>query len=225
MDTDMAPQTILLTGFEPYGGRGINPSFEVVQSLEGIKINGHTVVGKTMPVAFNGLQQRIDELISVYRPAAVISLGLWPGEPTIRLERYAVNISDFEIPDNEGVFLQSTVITEHSEVALKATAPLEEITARLLGAGIPARISNSAGTFLCNATLYCMLKATKVRGPNVPCGFVHLPYLPQQVAELILTLKKERNLELLQRADLSSMSLSTMICAVKVCLQTTLSRL
>ena len=220
----MATQPILLTGFEPYGGRGINPSFEVVQSLDGIKINGHTVVGQTMPVAFNGLQQRIDELINVYRPAAVIGLGLWPGEPMIRVERYAVNISDFEIPDNEGVFLQTTVITEHSEVALQATLPLEEITAQLLAAGIPARISNSAGTFLCNATLFYMLKATKNQGPNVPCGFVHLPYLPQQVAELILTLKKERNLELLQRADLSSMNLSTMISAVKVCLQTTVSQ-
>ncbi len=220
----MASQPILLTGFEPYGGRGINPSFEVVQSIDGIKINGHTVVGQTMPVAFNGLQQRIDELINVYRPAAVIGLGLWPGEPMIRVERYAVNLSDFEIPDNEGEYLQTTVITDHFEVALKATLPLEKITAQLLAAGIPARISNSAGTFLCNATLFFMLKATKDQGPNVPCGFVHLPYLPQQVAELILTLKKERNLELLQRADLSSMSLSTMISAVRVCLQTAVSQ-
>jgi pyroglutamyl-peptidase len=220
----MASQPILLTGFEPYGGRGINPSFEVVQSLDGIKISGHTVVGQTMPVTFNGLQQRIDELINIYCPAAVISLGLWPGEPMIRMERYAVNISDFEIPDNEGVFLQTTVITEHSEVALKATLPLEEITVQLLAAGIPARVSNSAGTFLCNATLFYMLKATKERDPIVPCGFMHLPYLPQQVAELILTLKKDRNLELLQRADLSSMNLSTMIRAVKVCLQTTVSQ-
>jgi pyroglutamyl-peptidase len=219
----MEPQTLLLTGFEPYGGRGVNPSGEVVKSLDGAQINGYEVVGQTMPVSFKNIQQRMEALIKDFNPAAVISLGLWPGEPMIRLERFAVNLTDFEIPDNDGLCLDKGNITGEGQVALSTTLPLREISEKLSAAGIPARISNTAGTFLCNATLFCALQTIKDQGLTTLCGFVHLPYLPRQVAELVAGLKKERQSELHQRADRASMSLDTMTRAVEICLQTTVA--
>ena len=221
----MKSQTLLLTGFEPYGGRGVNPSGEVAKSLNGVQINGFEVVGKTIPVSFNGLQERIGTLIRDCNPVAVISMGLWPGEPMIRLERFAVNLTDFEIPDNDGVYLDKGNISDQVKLALSATLPLREMTEKLLATGIPARISNTAGTFLCNATLFHALQIIEDHGWTTPCGFVHLPYLPQQVAELVVDLKKERQTELHQRSDLASMSLSTMTVAMEICLRTTTDHL
>jgi pyroglutamyl-peptidase len=221
----MKSQTLLLTGFEPYGGRGINPSGEVAISLNGSEINGYEVVGKTIPVSFNGIQERIETLINDFRPAAIISTGLWPGEPMIRLERFAVNLTDFEIPDNDGVYLDKGHISDAGKVVLSATLPLREITEKLLANGIPARISNTAGTFLCNATLFRALEMIENHGLTTPCGFIHLPYLPRQVAELVVDLKKERQTELHQRADLASMSLGAMTAAVEICLKTTVDHL
>ena len=221
----MESQTLLLTGFEPYGGRGVNPSEEVVKSLNDAQVSGYNVIGRTIPVSLNDLQERMARFIGDFNPVAVISMGLWPGEPMIRLERFAVNLTDFEIPDNDGVYLDEGCITNQGKVALNATLPLREISEKLLAAGIPARISNTAGTFLCNATLFRALQIIADRGLTSPCGFVHLPYLPQQVADLIVDLKKERQTELHQRADLASMSLSTMTMAAEICLQTTVSHL
>lgn len=221
----MKCQTLLLTGFEPYGGRGVNPSGEVAKALNSFQINGFEVVSKTIPVSFNGLQERIGTLIKDCNPAAVISMGLWPGEPMIRLERFAVNLTDFEIPDNDGLYLDKGNISDQGRLALRATLPLQEITENLLANGIPARTSNTAGTFLCNATLLHALQIIEDHGLTTPCGFVHLPYLPQQVAELVVDLKKERQTELHQRADLASMSLSTMTVAIEICLKTTIDHL
>ncbi|UCD81206.1 MAG: hypothetical protein JSW26_07205 [Desulfobacterales bacterium] len=217
----MESKTLLLTGFEPYGGRGLNPSGEVAKSLDGAQINGYKVVGRTIPVSFKNIQERMEALIKDCKPAAVISMGLWPGEPMIRLERFAVNLTDFEIPDNDGLYLDRGNITDQGQVALRATLPLRELSESLLAAGIPARISNTAGAFLCNATLFCALQTINKHGYKTLCGFVHLPYLPRQVAELVADLKKERQSELHQRADLASMSLGTMTRAVEICVQTT----
>ena len=100
--------------------------------------------------------------------------------------------------------------------------PLHAIQRRLLEAGIPARLSSTAGTFLCNATMYTFLH-TGPAGRGVPCGFVHLPYLPEQVAALLEDLRKEQLLELHQRADLASMSLATMVEAVRIVLGVSLA--
>ena len=153
-------------------------------------------MGRTLPVDFRGLQQRVRALLTEIDPIAVLNLGLWPGEATIRLERVALNLADFEIPDNAGELVQ--------DVPLDTEAP----------SAIPARLSNTAGTFLCNATMYTFLRQTT----DVPCGFVHLPYLPQQVASLLARAKEHRTLEQHQRADYASMSLPTMLEAVRIIL-------
>lgn len=221
----MEPSPILLIGFEPYGGRGLNPANEAVTALDGKYIGPHRIFGVTLPVVNKGLRQRIQEKIETLGPAILLSLGLWPGETMIRLERVGVNISDYEIPDQDGILIKNEPITKNSNEALFSTLPLEAIISRLLQEGIPGRISNSAGTFLCNAMLYNALRIIKDKRLNVACGFVHLPYLPSQVAEIIAEVKTEQKLELHQRADLASMELTTIIKAIEISLQTVISQL
>jgi len=212
----------LLTGFEPYGGRGVNPATVVVTRLDVAEIEGVRVAGRVLPVSFGALQSRIHELMQKVAPVVVVSLGLWPGEPTIRLERVALNLADFDIPDNDGALLRDDVVAAAAPTAIASTLPLRAIEGALLRAGIPARLSTTAGTFLCNTTMYTFLH-TEPAGRGVPCGFVHLPYLPEQVAVLLQDLRKEQVLELHQRADLASMSLATMVEAVRIVLGVSLA--
>ena len=215
----MSSRVALLTGFEPYGGRGANPAFEIMRRLDGGEIAGVPIVGRPLPVSYRELRSRIDGLLDDLNPAAVIGVGLWPGTPMIRLERIAINVADFEISDNDGAFLTDTAVEANAANALQATLPLRRIEQALLEAGIPARVSNTAGTFLCNATLFEFLHGLEARGRAVPCGFIHVPYLPGQVAELLARNRAERRLELEQRADLASMDLDVMVKAVRLALE------
>jgi len=218
----MTGKVALLTGFEPYGGRGVNPAFEVMRRLDGIAIGDVKVAGRPLPVSYEALNGKIDELLEELDPALIVSVGLWPGEPMIRLERIAVNVADFEIPDNDGLVVSDATIQGNAQTAFTTTLPLRAIEAALLSAGIPNRVSNTAGTFLCNATMFGFLQALAARGRAVPCGFVHVPYLPSQVAEMLRKTKQERRLEREQRADIASMSLETMTAAVRTVLEISL---
>jgi pyroglutamyl-peptidase len=209
--------TALVTGFEPYGGRSLNPSAELARALDGARFGGLTVVGRTLPVALAGLAERLESWLDELEPALIIALGLWPGEPTIRLERFGVNLADFDIADNAGVRAEDAAIAAAGATALAATLPLRAIERRLLAEGIPVRLSNTAGTYLCNATLYSLLHALERRHRRTPCGFIHLPYLPEQVAALLAEGRAGR-LELHQRADFASMDLATMKRAVTLAL-------
>jgi pyroglutamyl-peptidase len=212
---------MLLTGFESYGGRSLNPSEQVVKRLAGAEISGVRVVGHTLPVSYAELGTRIAALIEEVRPRAVICLGLWPGTPMLRLERIAVNIADFEIPDNVGLMTRDPVVAGGAEAYL-STLPIHAIHDRLLEAGIPARLSGSAGTFLCNALMYHALRCCAEHAPAAPCGFIHLPYLPEQVSTLLLEMREWAKVELHQRADLASMALEVQIEGVRLALKTTL---
>src|SRR2546428_7035646 len=96
-------QVVLVTGFEPYGGRGINPAAEVAKRRNGLAVDRGVAVGQTLPVSFRGLREHMAAVLGEIDPVAILSLGLWPGEPVIRLERVAQNLAAFEIPDNEGL--------------------------------------------------------------------------------------------------------------------------
>jgi pyroglutamyl-peptidase len=212
---------MLLTGFESYGGRSLNPAEQVVKQLDGAEIRGIRVNGRTLPVDYQGLRRRITRLIEDTQPRAVICLGLWPGTPMLRLERIAVNIADFEIPDNLGHMARGPVVEGGAE-AYASTLPIHAIQDRLLEAGIPARLSASAGTFLCNALMYHALGISAERAPAAPSGFIHLPYVPEQVSALILQMREGAKVELHQRADLVSMALEMQMEAVRIAIETTL---
>jgi pyroglutamyl-peptidase len=209
----------LVTGFAGYGGRGRNPAGEAAKALDGRSIGGLAVAGRVLPVSYGSLDADLQRLMDELRPRLVISLGLWPGEPMIRLERVAINVADFEIPDNEGAFLTDMPVSGNGPAALAATLPLRGIEAALLEAGIPARISSTAGTFLCNATLYSTLHHADRLSPRPLAGFVHLPYLPEQVADIVRTVRKSRNLELGQRADIASMDFGAILRAVTITIE------
>jgi pyroglutamyl-peptidase len=211
-------EVALVTGFAGYGGRGRNPSGETAKALDGRTIDGLKVVGRVLPVSYAKLQPLLQGLFEELKPRVAISVGLWPGEPTIRLERVGINVADFEIPDNEDAFLSGAPVNDNGDAAAFATLPLRAIEADLLAAGIPARLSATAGTFLCNATLYTIARLAQALQPRALAGFVHVPYLPEQAAELLVATREERKLELHQRADLASMDLSMMIRALEIAL-------
>ena len=198
----------LVTGFEPYGGHHANPSAVVAEALDGAAIAGLTVVGRVVPVAIQGLGRRIERLLGEHDPAIVVASGLAPGEPVIRLERIGVNLADFPIPDNRGRRPVERPLVRGGPDALFATLPLRAILGALNRRGIPARLSETAGLYLCNAMLYRLLLAAKV-----PCGFIHLPCLPSQAAG-----RRGKG-----EADppMPSMAAETMIEAVRVALAVT----
>jgi pyroglutamyl-peptidase len=213
---------MLLTGFESYGGRSANPADQVAQALDGAEIAGDRVTARTLPVNYAKLGPHIAQLIDETAPRAVICVGLWPGEPLLRLERIAVNIADFEVADNAGA-LERAAVVPGATAAYPSTLPLYAIQDRLLSAGIPARLSGSAGTFLCNALMYHALRTCSERDPTPVCGFIHLPYLPRQVAEIVLGTRDEARFELHQRADLASMPLDMMVEGVHLAIETSLT--
>jgi pyroglutamyl-peptidase len=212
----------LVTGFEAYGGRSRNPAGEIAAALDGSLIGDTRLVGRSLPVAFAALEEVVPALLAEVDPAVVISLGLCPGEPVIRLERVAINLADFAIPDNDGAVLVDRPLDAEGSAARFATLPLRPIQQALLAAGIPARLSSTAGTYICNKVLYRFLGAIERSGKAVPCGFIHLPYLPEQVAGMIADMQAERSLERRQPANLPSMGLATMTEAVRIALEVTL---
>jgi pyroglutamyl-peptidase len=207
-------ETALVIGFEPYGGRALNPSGRLALALDGAVIGGLRVVGRTLPVVLAGLGERLQGWLDELRPDLVIALGLWPGEPMIRLERLAANLADFAIADNAGVRAEDAVVAPAGAAALLATLPLRAIESALLADGIPARLSMTAGTYLCNATLYTLLDLVERRGRHVPCGFIHLPYLPEQVADILRQARAGR-IDLHQRSDIASMDFAVMEQALR----------
>lgn len=224
VNTTVNTKHLLLTGFDPYGGRGLNPAAEIVKQLQDQQIRGVSVIGRTFPVVFQNIEQNIRQTLAETDPVAVISLGLWPGSPLIRLERIGVNLAHCEIPDNAGESLIDRPLAETGPEALFSTLPLRRIEQQLLEAGIPVQFSNSAGTFLCNAALYHFLQALREAGKNIPCGFIHLPYMPSQVAALLAEARKgNKTIELNQRSDLASMDLDIMLKAVRIAIECALN--
>jgi len=214
-------KTILVTGFEPYGGRRGNPAAEVAKAFDRSTIGGFVVIAAILPVSHHGLLARLGELIDATRPSIIISLGLAPGEKMIRLERFGLNLLDFEIDDNDGARPADAPIEVDGSTGVRASLPLRAIERAMLDAGIPVRLSSTAGTFLCNATLYGLIRILEKRLPAALGGFIHLPYLPEQVAQLLDDGKRDRRLEIGQRADLASMDLVTQIRAVTIAMTET----
>jgi pyroglutamyl-peptidase len=176
---------VLVTGFEPFAGLDYNPSAEIAGTLDGREIGGCRVVGRLLPVDFARYHDALEALLAEFPPRVYIGFGLATGEDMIRIERFGVNLADFDIPDNAGARHVGRRIEPEGPDARAATLPCAEIRAALLEAGIPARLSNSAGSYLCNATLYSALGLCAGQPEAPPCGFIHLPYASEQVAELL----------------------------------------
>jgi pyroglutamyl-peptidase len=203
----------LITGFEPFAGLAYNPSADIAASLDGQEIGGRRIVARLLPVDFARYREALDALLKEIAPALYVGFGLASGEDMIRVERFGVNLADFDIPDNAGARHVGQAIEPNGPAGRASTLPCAEIRAALLEAGIPARLSNSAGSYLCNATLYSALGLCAAR--QTPCGFIHLPYASEQVAELLRAGKGPLNGESLA----PSLPIEMMVAAAEIVLE------
>lgn len=176
----MGGMNILLTGFEPFGGDVINPSWEVARALQGAVIGGATVQARCLPTTFAGAPVALEKALAVCRPDLVIALGLASGRAEISIERLAVNLIDARIADNAGSRPQDLPVRADGPAAYFSTLPVKAIRNALRAAGHPAGLSLSAGAFVCNQVFYELQH--RLAGRGVRSGFIHVPALPEQAA-------------------------------------------
>lgn len=174
---------VLVTGFEPFAGSRVNPSAEVASRLAGTAIAGIDLSIEILPVVGVTAGKRLLAALRRIRPDAVVLLGEHGESPAIHLERLAVNLRDYRIADNAGRIVTDRPVVRGGPDAIFATLPLRKMLAAVVGAGVPGTLSNSAGTFLCNEVMYLALHHLAEASPRrpVPCGFIHVPSLPEQV--------------------------------------------
>jgi len=169
-------QRILVTGFEPFGGDATNPSDLIAQRLNGRDVGAFRVTGRTLPVDARALPAALASALSDAGADAILGLGLAAGRMALALERTAVNLLDFERPDNAGTLLRDTPIRENGAAAFFTNLPLARILAAWQAAGVPGYVSDSAGTYICNQFLYEVLA---LNDRSIPVGLIHLPCTPE----------------------------------------------
>jgi len=172
---------ILLTGFEPFGGDPVNPSALVGRALHGQRVAHATVHAVELPCVFGRALQVLDAALAAHSPVFVLALGLAAGRGEISVERVALNIDDARIPDNAGAQPVDVPVVADGPAAWFSTLPIKAIVAALRQAGLPAAVSQSAGTFVCNHVFYGLQH--RLAGSGVRSGFVHVPLLDAQAAD------------------------------------------
>lgn len=173
---------MLVTGFEAFGGHAANPSLEVAKALDGRAVGEAVVRSAVLPVHHAEAAPQVSRLLDETDPFAVVHLGLAGGRARIALERVAVNVMDYDTPDNAGYRARGEPCVAGGPAAYFATLPVAAIVAALVAEGIPAYVSNTAGTYLCNQTMYGTLHRLAQRRHPARAGFIHLPLLPAMAA-------------------------------------------
>ncbi|MFN2364587.1 MAG: pyroglutamyl-peptidase I [Halarsenatibacteraceae bacterium] len=176
-------QDILLTGFDPFGEETINPATEVIKELAGMKIKNHRIESLEIPTVRNSSLKVIEEKIAELKPELVINIGQAGGRSAVSIERVAINVDDYRIEDNDGNQPVDQAINPDGPTAYFATLPVKAMVKKLQEAGIPAEVSNTAGTFVCNHVMYGVLDYIQQNGLDIPAGFIHIPFLPDQVID------------------------------------------
>ena len=201
----MKTRTVLLTGFEPFNKETVNPAWEAVRALEGWRGPGFAVQVLQLPCVFGEANRVIGEAIARLKPAVVIAVGQAGGRVDLSVERIAINVDDAPIPDNAQRQLLDEPIVENGPAAYFSTLPIKAIVAALRSAGLPASVSQTAGTFVCNHVFYGLMHATARR--TLRAGFIHIPYLPEQAAS---------------HPGAASMALADMVRGLKIAVQVAL---
>lgn len=169
---------VLMTGFEPFGGEKINPSWEAVRQLTAPE--GTELIKHYLPVSFREAPAQLETLIRQNHPDIVLCVGQAGGRSGISLERIAVNLMDARIPDNDGYQPVEETVFPEGETAYFSHLPLREMEAWLKAAGLPVQISNTAGLYVCNCVFYTAAFLAAREYPAMKAGFIHVPYLPEQ---------------------------------------------
>jgi len=199
---------ILLTGFEPFDNSAVNPSERVVNRLAQEPPPGIDLVAAVLPVDTGRAPAILFEKLEETHPDAVVCLGEARRRPVISIERVALNLLDFRIPDNQGVQVVDDPISPDGPTAYFSTLPVRRMVEAIQGAGVPAALSLSAGTYLCNQVMYILMDYLNRAGLSLPAGFIHLPALPEQAACIGAEGK----------AVIPSMSLDTMVDGIQAAL-------
>lgn len=173
---------ILVTGFDPFGGESVNPALEAIKKLDGRIIAGATVTTCELPTVRWKAIAALKEAIANVDPEIILTVGQAGGRMEITPERVAINIDDYRIKDNEGNAPIDEPIEKTGPVAYWSTLPIKKMVQSMREHGIPASVSNSAGTFLCNHLFYGLMHHLQLEGNKRRGGFIHIPYLPAQVA-------------------------------------------
>lgn len=176
---------LLLTGFEPFDGATRNPSGEIAQRLNRVEVGDARIDGFVLPVTRDGVLAPLREYFAETAPDAILALGVAATRSVISVERVAINIDDYTRPDNAGVQPFGEQIISGGQDGLFSSVPVRSLTAAIRTAGVPADVSNSAGSYLCNHLYYRLLmharKASPERRPLVV--FLHIPQLPEELAQ------------------------------------------
>lgn len=196
---------LMLTGFEPYGGSAVNPSMQVAQALDGKVIGKCLVHVVILPVEGRRMPRALFKALEKIEPEIVLGLGEAPRRAVVSIERVAVNLQDYSIPDNRGVHRKDAPIRAEGPAAYFSTLPVRRIYDSLLAAGIPVDLSLSAGAYLCNQLMFTLLDHFARQQSQVPAGFIHLPSLPEQVID--------------KKPTSPSMSLETSLKAVTIAIE------
>jgi pyroglutamyl-peptidase len=183
-------KTILLTGFEPFNGAAVNPSWEAVRAMDGWEGPGFRVQARQLPCVFGEASKVLLDTVGALQPDLVIAVGQAGGRAGISVERVAINVDDASIADNAGARPVDAPIAADGPAAYFGTLPIKAIVGALRLRGFPAEVSQTAGTFVCNHVFYGLmhhlhrLSGQGAAAPTVRAGFIHVPYLPEQAAEL-----------------------------------------
>ena len=173
---------VLVTGFDPLGGESINPATESVKQLPD-ELLGVQIIKREIPTVFDRSLDVLYTLLDEEQPDAVICVGQAGGRPNITVERVAINQDDARIPDNEGAQPIDRTIFEDGPAAYLSTLPIKAMVRDMKAAFVPAAVSNTAGTFVCNHVMYGVLYLVDKKYPNIRAGFIHVPYIPAQVID------------------------------------------
>lgn len=167
---------VLITGFEPFGGESINPSWEVAKILA----KQPHIDAVQLPCVFDRSLDVLREKIQALQPDVVICIGQAGGRSSIEIERVAINLNDASIPDNQGNQPIDTAIVPHAPAAYFTTLPAKAMVQAVKNAGVPASLSLSAGSYVCNHAMFGLLHFLAENFPQTRGGFIHIPFLPEQ---------------------------------------------
>ncbi|WNS71690.1 pyroglutamyl-peptidase I [Streptococcus sp. DTU_2020_1001019_1_SI_AUS_MUR_006] len=171
---------ILVTGFDPFGGEKVNPALEAVKSLPS-EIHGAEIHWVEIPTVFYRSAEVLEAEIVRFQPDAVLCIGQAGGRASLTPERVAINQDDARIPDNQGNQQIDTPIRLDGQAAYFSTLPIKAMVQAIKEEGLPATVSNTAGTFVCNHLMYQALYLADKKFPHMRAGFMHIPYMTEQV--------------------------------------------
>jgi pyroglutamyl-peptidase len=200
---------LLLMGFEPFAGEPVNPSLELARALHGERIGGLRVVAQPLPCSFGATAAALDAALARWSPRLVVVLGQAGGRCELAFERVAINLVDAPIPDNAGEQPVDTPVVPGGPAAYFSSLPVKAMVAAARAAGVPASVSLSAGSYVCNQAFYALMHRLAAGREPVPGGFVHLPWLPEQAS---------------RRAGQPSMPLATMALGLRAALAAACAR-